>query len=131
MQEGKQQWRAVHDAVRAGLEVGSLPFVVGVPLRMVEAWALGDPAAVQSAATSGQTVPRTSPELLWGAKAESASNYPKHVLTRALGEGPNAEHFAEIAVAADLDVVAQRCPVSFAPFLEALRETATNCAVPG
>ncbi|MCA9491355.1 MAG: DUF4276 family protein, partial [Myxococcales bacterium] len=120
-------WRAVHEAVENGLEQGSLPYVVGVPLRMVESWALGDADALEQVAGRSVSLPGGSPELLWGAKRDDGSNYPKHVLQRALDDEPNAEVFAQIASAADLDVIANRCPVSFAPFLNALRSTASIC----
>lgn len=105
----------------------------GVPLRMLEAWALGDPAAITEARGDPAKVPAT-PEALWGSKHDLASDYPKHALARALTLETKADIdsvvFATIAENSDPDEIARRCPVSFAPFLQALRDALDNCPLP-
>lgn len=124
--EGRKRRLDVLDAVQKGLEGAAIPTVAGVPLRMIEAWALGDREAVSE--FDGETPPKGSPEQLWGAKDEPASNYPKHVLERVLGEQATAELLADIGESADLDALAKGCPESFWPFLKELRKRARECA---
>ncbi len=113
-------------------ELRDVVAIGGVPLRMLEAWALGDPAAIEEAGGDPAKVP-ARPEDLWGAKNDPKSDYPKHALARALGLESkteiSSEVFATIAESADPDVVAARCPVSFAPFLAALRDAVDNCSI--
>jgi len=107
-----QEARRLHDALRASIEegfklarradpaLGDVRTVTGVPLRMLEAWALGDPAAITAAGGDAAKVPPRS-ETLWSAKRDPSSNYPKHALARALGaspsDGTDADTFATLA----------------------------------
>jgi hypothetical protein len=78
--------------------------VKATPLRMIEAWALGDASAVCGVAgTKGgaEAVP-TRPEEMWGDERDQASSHPKCVLRRALGRDPTPEDFADLAEAADV-----------------------------
>jgi len=102
--------------------------VKGTPCRMVEAWALGDSAAV-----SKVTDPKAkcdpcpaAPEALWGDKTDRASGYPKNVLVRVLGREATAEVLEEIARESDDESLAATCPESFAPFLGELRAAAVS-----
>jgi len=138
-----QEARRLHDALRASIEegferarrddppLGDVRTVTGVPLRMLEAWALGDPAAITAAGGDASKVP-PRPETLWGAKRNPSSNYPKHALARALGaspsDGTDADTFATLAAHADPDVIARSCPVSFGPFLADVRAALAGCA---
>jgi len=92
---------------------------------MLEAWALGDAAAIEAAGGDVAKVP-AKPESLWGAKRDPQSDYPKHALARALGNDPSSDTtsnvFAIIAEAADPEVIARQCPISFTPFLAEARE---------
>jgi hypothetical protein len=104
--------------------------VKGTPCRMIEAWALGDPVALNEVAdprAKREPCP-PAPEELWGDKTDPASGYPKNVFARVTGREATAEVLEEIAREADLDEVAQRCPQSFAPFLAELR--AVPCRAP-
>jgi hypothetical protein len=117
-------------SILAGLEAddgGSPAVLIGLPEPMIEAWALGDPDVIEElAGHDGEAVPRR-PEELWGDKHNPSSNFPKRVLTRCLGHEYTTEELGEIGERADLDVVAERCPSSFAPFLQRARAIAAAC----
>jgi hypothetical protein len=90
------------------------------PLRMIEAWALGDAEAV--AAVAGKhglraTIP-SEPEEAWGDKRNPASDYPKCILKRVLDREPTAEDFAEVAARSKVERLRSTCPLSFAPFAD-------------
>ena len=100
----------------------STPFVVAVPMEMIESWALGDAAALkQLFVTHRKSIPK-APETLWGKKGDSQSDYPKWVLERAMGRKPNREDFAAIAQASSPATLSRTCPKSFAPFERSIRE---------
>jgi hypothetical protein len=91
--------------------------VKATPLRMLEAWALGDAAAVEAVGKRGDAaaVP-ARPEETWGDEKKPTSGHPKCVLRRALGRDPSPQDFADLAEASDVDVLRATCPASFAPF---------------
>ena len=107
-------------------KLSTVTTVVATPMRMVEAWALGDPAALPRQMTSAAT----RPEELWGAKRDPQSNFPKHVLKRALGRDPSPEDFADLGERVDLDTLCETCPASFRPFAEEVTTHAARCRLP-
>src|SRR6185436_3795060 len=108
--EGERQRQEKIDAIEAGFEAArakdtalrKIAAIAAVPLRMLEAWALADPDAIEALGGDRDAVP-TSPETMWGKKQDPHSDYPKHVLCRALGgREPNRDDFARIAEVSSL-----------------------------
>lgn len=120
--ERARQVKRLHEEIEAGFStVKGADHVLRVkatPLRMIEAWALGDAAAVRAVARKGgdsSAVP-THPEETWGDEHDRDSGHPKCVLRRALGRDPSPQDFADLAEEADVKVLRASCPASFAPF---------------
>jgi hypothetical protein len=109
------------EEIRRGCEAqtaGCLECVPGIPCRTIEAWALGDPAAVVSLIGPGKPVrlpDGKSPEELWGKPRDPASGHPKMVLRRILGRTGGQEDLGRIAECADLRTMRKACPLSFEP----------------
>ena len=102
----------------------SVARVRATPCRMLEAWALGDREAirrVRSRRIDDADVP-ARPEVLWGDQRDPTSNHPKCVLTRVLGQEPNARSFEDLARESDPSTLRASCPESFKPFEEELRK---------
>lgn len=74
------------NVIRRGCETntgGQLECVPGIPCRTIEAWALGDLAAVESLLGTGKSIRLPGgkgPEELWGAPGDPKSNHPKMVV---------------------------------------------------
>lgn len=95
--------------------------VIGIACRTIEAWALGDLAAVGSIGAGRAALPPgKNPEQLWGKPRDPGSNHPKFVLARALDRRATSDDLRRIAEQADLEQVAMSCPLSFRPFWEEL-----------
>ena len=115
---------------RAAADGSALPAAVGTPCRTIEAWVLGDPAAIRKVCGlhKGMTISRP-PEEMWGAPHEPASGHPKSVLTRLIGSAPDFGTVAEIGERAHIATLRQNCPASFAPFaaeLESVRASTSS-----
>ncbi len=138
--EAQRRMRAVRGAIESGFatardlddELAELPTVVATPLRMIEAWALSDAAAIAEA-TGQQTppsLPSGSPEGYWGDEQDPSSNHPKCVLTRACGTRPGRRTYGDIARETPINVLKRRCPTSFAPFAAEVRAALDRCVGP-
>jgi len=107
--------------------VGRVECVPGIPCRTIEAWAMGDPAAVASLVGAGDSVRLPGgkgPEGLWGKPRDPDSDHPKMVLKRILGHEGTQEDLGKIAEHADIRAVRQACPLSFEPFATDLEAVA-------
>jgi hypothetical protein len=107
--------------------------VKATPLRMIEAWALGDADAVSAVAGEdgdASAVP-SHPEETWGDEEDRVSRHPKCLLRRALARDPTPEDFAALAEAARVEVLREKCPASFAPFAEEAEMAGRNATVAG
>lgn len=105
--------------------------VAALPCRTIEAWLLADPAALGAVGSgAAPTAERVdAPERLWGTNRPGTS-HPKHVLRRTVSghRRPRAStaQYRSLAEASDLTVVAERCPISFIPFRDALLSAAAD-----
>lgn len=103
-----------------------------VPVKMIESWLMADPKAFSIAFGSARRIrgkqtknifPKT-PELEWGDKYDTSSNYPKCQLNRILscyGEEANQDTFVRLADAVDFEVLQEKCPISFKVFYRELK----------
>ncbi len=133
--ERARRVRALHAEIDAGFEaVDGADHVLRVkatPLRMIEAWALGDGAAVEEVAGKGgdpAAIP-AHPEEAWGDEKERGSAHPKCLIRRALGRDPRAQDFADLAREADVEALRVSCPASFAPFADEAEEARRKVAL--
>lgn len=113
-------WTARRDLLRSGVDQarpGAPPAALAVPVATTEAWALADRDTVRERAVLTDAALNKSPELLWGAPHDPASNHPKCLLERLLGKPAGAAVQAELAAAMDLQVARKRCRRSLEPFL--------------
>jgi hypothetical protein len=110
---------AIESGFSAVADADHVQRVIGTPCRMIEAWALGDTAAVANVA--GRPGPDRSPEALWGRETDPRSNHPKCVLKRAFGRDYDARDLTEIAEAARPAALERACPDSFGPFAAGVR----------
>lgn len=127
-------WLAVEGLVADGFaaalaasEITDERTVACVPCRTIESWLLADHEAVRAAADDDAVTPERSvaePEALWGRNLPG-TDHPKHVLRRALRPSrPRiaTRDYARLAETSDLEIVAARCPASFPPFRDAIRD---------
>lgn len=128
---------AMHEEIESGFAAvrgaDHVQRVKATPLRMIEAWALGDAEAVSAVAGENgeaSAVPG-HPEETWGDEEDRASRHPKCLLRRALGREPTSDDFARLAEAARLEVLRERCPASFAPFAEEAELAGKKATVAG
>lgn len=120
------KWTARRELLRSGVDQagpGAPPVALAVPVATTEAWALADPAVIRDRAVTKDAALKKSPELLWGAPHDSASNHPKCLLQRLLGNSAGAAMQAELAKVMDLQVARKRCPRSLEPFLAEVEAT--------
>lgn len=138
--EARRSMREKRQAIEEGFTVArdldasltSIVTLVAIPCRMIEAWALADAKAIAQALDRPKVpvLPPGSPEEYWGDEQIPASNYPKCVLARAVGDDPPEDLFALIAAHVRLDVLEKQCPESFAPFLAEARQALDRCVPP-
>ncbi|HEY4244173.1 MAG TPA: hypothetical protein VGM88_30380 [Kofleriaceae bacterium] len=127
--EAHKRMRSMRASIEAGFADARrvedvLVSVSATPCRMIEAWALGDLAAIQELVEEPLRKAECAPqEELWGDEADPESRHPKCVLRRLLG---GAIELAELGELADVDAIAMSCPASFAPFADEVRETIAN-----
>jgi len=120
--ERKKKLAKMHAEIEAGFaavrDANDVHCVTATPCRMIEAWALGDPAALRAASGSkrGKESVPPRPEDLWGRESDPASGHPKCVLERLLGETATAEIFEALAEACSPATLRRTCPESFATF---------------
>lgn len=110
-----------HDAILEGFAAidNGVVGVACVPMATSEAWLMADWAAWQAQGAGDDTAWPNRPETLWGRPHEPGSNHPKNVFARICADNAivdDTEMRAVLAATSDLDSIARRAPVSFAPF---------------
>jgi hypothetical protein len=135
--ERRRLVKAMHKEIEAGFAaVKGADHVLRVkatPLRMIEAWALGDRKAVQAVAGKGgdsSALPKHSEET-WGDVSDPRSGHPKCLLRRALGRDPEPMDFADLAAHASVKTLRVSCPESFAPFADEADRAGEEAIVAG
>ena len=97
----------------------SIPAVLGLQVRTLEAWLLADAGAFAKVLHEPRPDLPCPPEELWGKVRDPTSNHPREVLKRIVRDlrGTCDRHLAaRLAEHADLDVMARECPVGFGAF---------------
>lgn len=92
------------------------------PMKMLESWLLADEGSFPSI-PKNPALPK-KPEEIWGEKTNPDSNFPKNYLKRVLGQfnlEPTREIFVELARDASINVLRQKCPISFQRFFDDLQ----------
>ena len=120
----RRRYDQVHAEVESGLKDTQGSSWTGIPMiamKMIESWLLADENAYKEYYVFTPENPGlpAKPELIWGAKDNDKSNYPKHYMSRVLAqfdEEADRNLFIEIAKNMDVDTLAAKCPISFATF---------------
>jgi hypothetical protein len=112
-------YHGIHNDFNAVLQ-GSIKRLAIVPKEMTESWLLSDVMAINSLGDGKTHVDQSpNPETLWGDKDDPKSNYPKNYLKQnleKLGVKYNSESCTRIAKKTDIEVLRNRCPLSFGQF---------------
>ena len=103
------------------------PLIPMVALHMIESWLLADANAFikhYGCRHKPQLPPR--PEIIWGNVDDKSSNYPKHVFVNVCkrcnnNQEPTRDDYAGIAAHTDLQLLCERCGISFKRFYEDIR----------
>lgn len=98
-----------------------------IAVKMIESWLLSDREAFDKGFGTVNRCEKfpNNPELEWGAKNDKNSNYPKNQLKRILSaynQDSCREVFCKIAEKADITAICEKCPISFQPFCEDLKQ---------
>ena len=130
----KRHYQDETEHINAAIKCFARPCIAMMPLKMIENWLLSDKAAFQKAfdTTACPALP-PKPELIWGDDEEPISNYPKHFMDRVLapllhcnckqGEvSGHTELFVDIAQNTDIQTLKEKCPISFVPFYDSLKQ---------
>lgn len=133
-QERRKRWAVLTEDLQADLreakdadpDLAGIATIVAVPIRMIEAWVMGDRKALANANGGAlkEEPPDGSPEAYWGERKNPRSDHPKWVLERAVGH----VSFAAVAEHARVAAIEESCPDSFAPFAAAVRDQVRECA---
>jgi hypothetical protein len=107
------------------LAVFNIPRAFGIAVETFDAWMLADHQAL-TRVLKKQVHPMALPETFTGGKGKP--NHPKVVCQKLMAEhqwaGSPAAFYEAVSQEADLDVLADRCPKGFKPFLDRLRTLA-------
>ncbi len=139
----KKRYAALKEEIMEGFRrpQKAIQCVAIIPMKMIESWMMGDPAAFEKAfgkpvgkekkkgkEKQNKNIFPSKPELEWGAKDDSDGNYPKHRLQRILTlyqKEACREVFCEIANHSDIETLCKSCPISFRDFCGQLRALGT------
>lgn len=120
--ECKKRYRELKEDADKGFQQSKceLPYITIVPMKMIESWLMSDTQSfINAFGGKGPQEQARQPELEWGEKRDPESNYPKNKLERMLrecGQNPNRETFVALVENCDIEVLRQKCPISFEDF---------------
>jgi len=107
-------------------DAAGIQTAIAIPCRMIEAWGLGDRAALAKLLeVSARDLDYGEPEDLWGDEEDPGSDHPKCVWQRVTA-GRLA--FSEIGAEADPAALAKACPDSFPPFAADVDRALRRCS---
>ena len=136
--EAIKWFNQVYDEVSKGLAGSSTEvFIPMIPLRMIENWQLSDKKALErvySVVIDNKDMPR-SPEFEWGDENDPDSRHPKNLLRAiiggakgyATGKDVNRDTMKETAQLSDVNVLKEKCPVSYVRFYEDIMKLSALC----
>jgi hypothetical protein len=113
-------YHAVDDVLKK-IKKSGLHCLAIIPKEMIESWLLSDKDAYPSEPCR-PALP-SKPEEIWGNK--ESDNHPKQYLKRVLEQfhhEPSPEVYADIAENSAIEVLRNRCPVSFGQFCDDMRD---------
>jgi hypothetical protein len=93
-----------------------IPRALGIPVEAFDAWILADHQAM------GQVFGKDVPLQRLPESAKDPKGACESLLEQCEWAGSQAEFYAGVCACADLEIVADRCPKGFKPFLERLRK---------
>lgn len=119
--ECQKRYNEVCGDVKKGLlQGGAKQCLAIVPMKMIECWLMGDPAAFSAAfgKTPDPALLKT-PELIWGDEHDPDSDYPKNRLARVMKQCSTEccrENYSLIAEHSRMEELTKGCPISFGDF---------------
>lgn len=124
--EDNKGFEAIYEEVEALFEIARAKeyhCIALVPMHMTESWLLADKSAFEKVYSRQPSVPSlpAKPEEIWGEKG--TDKHPKKYMEKVLKQfnaNSCTEIYVEIAQNCDLDVLRQKCPVSFGRFCKAI-----------
>jgi hypothetical protein len=121
----KKDWQAIVAEIEAGFAslADGPPGIPCVPMSTSESWLLADPAAWTALGLKNLKVLPKKPESIWGQPNDPQDNHPHQVMARACAEAQapdSLETRRVLADASDLVTLRSQCPVSYAPFHDAM-----------
>lgn len=131
--ERQRRLRSLRESVEEGFEhtraddadAANIQTAIAIPCRMMEAWALGDRAALaELLEVPSAALDYRDPEDLWGDEHAEGSDHPKQVWERVTG---GEIEFSDIGAAAAPAALAHTCPDSFPPFAEDVERALARC----
>lgn len=122
----RKHFEKIYSDVKQGLELPDSNTWKGIPMismKMIESWLLSDQEAYKKCFGKEPSKVKLppKPELIWGEKNSPSSDYPKNYMKRVLGqyhEEGNRDNYANIAEETSINVLKEKCPISFAKFYE-------------
>ncbi|MBF0231556.1 MAG: DUF4276 family protein, partial [Desulfamplus sp.] len=126
--ESEKRFKKVYSEIIEGVMYeDQIVYIPMVALKMIESWLLSDEGAFERCFGQSPESPQLpkKPELIWGKKEDPQSDYPKNYLKRVLAQFKAVdcrETYFDIANAMDVDLVKERCSISFRRFYEDIKK---------
>ncbi|MEO6216713.1 MAG: hypothetical protein ABIO86_11830 [Sphingomonas sp.] len=127
----ENRWTDISNEIDEGFSKinGDVVCITCIPVSMSESWLLADKESWLLATGYGGDGLPDQPENIWGARNDPAGNHPHRLFARICLDAEvedSSDLRALLSEHADIIVVANRCPISFAPYLNALQVALVN-----